>query len=107
MEDEDKTAECQHSKPPTGITHEAPPHHELQEERVMSLRGTDRSEPTEGSNLLTSGEKKATGLTNRTQWPAESEAIPGLPSTRLPGKSDNERYHGCSSVGHGLVSYRP
>uniref|UniRef100_A0A8C6HD04 Solute carrier family 9, subfamily B (NHA2, cation proton antiporter 2), member 2 n=1 Tax=Mus spicilegus TaxID=10103 RepID=A0A8C6HD04_MUSSI len=58
MEDEDKTAECQHSKPPTGITHEASPQHELQEERVMSLRGTDGSEPTEGSNLLTSGEKK-------------------------------------------------
>lgn len=58
MGDEDKTIECQDSEPSTGINHPDSMHQETQEETVMNLKGTDGNEPTEGSNLLNSSEKK-------------------------------------------------
>ncbi|XP_036046683.1 sodium/hydrogen exchanger 9B2 isoform X2 [Onychomys torridus] len=56
MEDEDKTVECQDSKPSTGTSHTASVHQGLWEERVVNLK--DGNEPTEDSNLLNSGEGK-------------------------------------------------
>ncbi|XP_045392616.1 sodium/hydrogen exchanger 9B2 isoform X1 [Lemur catta] len=58
MRDEDKAIECEDSEPSTGMSHTASVHQETQEETIMNLKGTDGNEPTEGSNLLNSSEKK-------------------------------------------------
>ncbi|XP_077877991.1 sodium/hydrogen exchanger 9B2 isoform X3 [Ictidomys tridecemlineatus] len=58
MGDKDKTIECQDSEPSTGMNHTTSVYQETQEETVMNLKGTDGNEPTEGSNLLHSSEKK-------------------------------------------------
>ncbi|XP_073897564.1 sodium/hydrogen exchanger 9B2 [Castor canadensis] len=58
MEDEDKTIEHQHPKPSTGKNHTTSMQQKTQEETVMNLKGIDGNEPTEGSNLLNSSEKK-------------------------------------------------
>ncbi|KAM9238170.1 sodium/hydrogen exchanger 9B2-like [Dugong dugon] len=58
MTDEDKTIERADSEPSTEVSHTASVHQETQEEPVMNLRSTDGSEPTEGSNLLSSSEKR-------------------------------------------------
>uniref|UniRef100_A0A2K6T8N0 Solute carrier family 9 member B2 n=1 Tax=Saimiri boliviensis boliviensis TaxID=39432 RepID=A0A2K6T8N0_SAIBB len=58
MEDEDKRITCEDSEPSTGMNHVASMHQETQEETVMNLKGIDANEPTEGSILLDSSEKK-------------------------------------------------
>uniref|UniRef100_F6UFA4 Solute carrier family 9 member B2 n=1 Tax=Callithrix jacchus TaxID=9483 RepID=F6UFA4_CALJA len=58
MEDEDKRITCEDSEPSTGMNHMASMHQETQEETVMNLKGIDGNEPTEGSILLDSSEKK-------------------------------------------------
>lgn len=55
MKDEDKTIECEDAGPSTEMNHTATTCQESQEEAVMNLKG---NEPTEGSILLNSGEKK-------------------------------------------------
>uniref|UniRef100_A0A8D2CNZ3 Solute carrier family 9 member B2 n=1 Tax=Sciurus vulgaris TaxID=55149 RepID=A0A8D2CNZ3_SCIVU len=72
MGDEDKTIECQDSESSTGINHTASMHQETQEESVMNLKVTDGNEPTEGSNLLNSSEKKLQ------ETPTESNGLPKL-----------------------------
>uniref|UniRef100_A0A2K5CDV7 Solute carrier family 9 member B2 n=1 Tax=Aotus nancymaae TaxID=37293 RepID=A0A2K5CDV7_AOTNA len=58
MEDENKRITCEDSEPSTGMNHMASMHQETQEETVMNLKGIDANEPTEGSILLDSSEKK-------------------------------------------------
>uniref|UniRef100_A0A8C9LYC4 Solute carrier family 9 member B2 n=1 Tax=Piliocolobus tephrosceles TaxID=591936 RepID=A0A8C9LYC4_9PRIM len=58
MGDEDKRITCEDSEPSTGINHMPSMHQETQEETVMNLKGIDANEPTEGSILLKSSEKK-------------------------------------------------
>ncbi|XP_016014531.2 sodium/hydrogen exchanger 9B2 [Rousettus aegyptiacus] len=63
MGDEDKTIEREDLKPSTGVNHVVSTYQETQEETVMNLKGIDRNEPTEGSNLLNSSEKKLQATT--------------------------------------------
>ncbi|XP_032256816.1 sodium/hydrogen exchanger 9B2 isoform X3 [Phoca vitulina] len=58
MGDEDKVIEREDLEPSTGMDHAASTYQETQEETVMSSKATDAKEPTEGSNLLNSSEKK-------------------------------------------------
>lgn len=58
MGDEDKRITCEDSEPSTGMNHMPSMHQETQEETVMNLKGIDANEPTEGSILLKSSEKK-------------------------------------------------
>ncbi|XP_006893157.1 PREDICTED: mitochondrial sodium/hydrogen exchanger 9B2 [Elephantulus edwardii] len=58
MGDEGKITECEDSEPSTGVHHTASSDEETQEEKVMNFRSIDGNEPTEGSNLLNSQEKK-------------------------------------------------
>uniref|UniRef100_A0A8C6QAG6 Solute carrier family 9, subfamily B (NHA2, cation proton antiporter 2), member 2 n=1 Tax=Nannospalax galili TaxID=1026970 RepID=A0A8C6QAG6_NANGA len=58
MGDEGKTVECQCSEPSIETSHTASVHQESQEENIVNLKGADGNEPTEGSNLLNSSEKK-------------------------------------------------
>ncbi|XP_012510831.1 PREDICTED: mitochondrial sodium/hydrogen exchanger 9B2 [Propithecus coquereli] len=58
MRDEDKAIECEDSEPSTAMNHATSVHQETQEETIMNLKGEDGKEPTEGSNLLNSSEKK-------------------------------------------------
>ncbi|XP_027947017.1 sodium/hydrogen exchanger 9B2 isoform X2 [Eumetopias jubatus] len=58
MGDEDKVIECEDLEPSTGMDHAASTYQETQEGTVMSSKATDAKEPTEGSNLLNSSEKK-------------------------------------------------
>ncbi|XP_008057780.1 sodium/hydrogen exchanger 9B2 isoform X1 [Carlito syrichta] len=58
MEDEDKTIECKDSEPSTEMNRTDSAHQETQEETAMNFKGIDENEPTEGSNLLKSNEKK-------------------------------------------------
>uniref|UniRef100_A0A2K5RPR1 Solute carrier family 9 member B2 n=1 Tax=Cebus imitator TaxID=2715852 RepID=A0A2K5RPR1_CEBIM len=58
MEDEDKRITCEDSEPSKGVNLMASMHQETQEETVMNLKGIDANEPTEGSILLDSSEKK-------------------------------------------------
>ncbi|XP_008579129.1 PREDICTED: mitochondrial sodium/hydrogen exchanger 9B2 [Galeopterus variegatus] len=58
MGNEDETIECQDSEASTGMNHPPPAHQETQEETVINLKGVNGNEPTEGSNLLNSSEKK-------------------------------------------------
>ncbi|XP_003796405.1 sodium/hydrogen exchanger 9B2 [Otolemur garnettii] len=58
MEDENKAIERDDSKPSTGMNHTASVCQETQAETIMNLKGRDENEPTEGSNLLNSSEKK-------------------------------------------------
>ncbi|XP_053414506.1 sodium/hydrogen exchanger 9B2 isoform X1 [Nycticebus coucang] len=61
MENENKAIECDDSKPSIGMNHTASVHQETQAETIMNLKGRDENEPTEGSNLLNSSEKKLQG----------------------------------------------
>uniref|UniRef100_M3ZA39 Solute carrier family 9 member B2 n=1 Tax=Nomascus leucogenys TaxID=61853 RepID=M3ZA39_NOMLE len=58
MGDEDKRITYEDSEPSTGMNHMPSMHQETQEETVMKLKGIDANEPTEGSILLKSSEKK-------------------------------------------------
>ncbi|XP_055152848.1 sodium/hydrogen exchanger 9B2 isoform X3 [Symphalangus syndactylus] len=58
MGDEDKRITYEDSEPSTGMNHMPSMHQETQEETVMKLKGIDANEPTEGSILLKSNEKK-------------------------------------------------
>uniref|UniRef100_A0A2I3RLF5 Solute carrier family 9 member B2 n=1 Tax=Pan troglodytes TaxID=9598 RepID=A0A2I3RLF5_PANTR len=58
MEDEDKRITYEDSEPSTGMNYTPSMHQETQEETVMKLKGIDANEPTEGSILLKSSEKK-------------------------------------------------
>ncbi|XP_043427379.1 sodium/hydrogen exchanger 9B2 isoform X2 [Prionailurus bengalensis] len=58
MGDEDKAIEHEDLTPSTGMAHTASTYQETQEEAVMNSKGIDAKEPTEGSNLLNSSEKK-------------------------------------------------
>ncbi|XP_044911978.1 sodium/hydrogen exchanger 9B2 isoform X2 [Felis catus] len=58
MGDEDKAIEHEDLTPSTGMDHTASTYQETQEEAVMNSKGIDAKEPTEGSNLLNSSEKK-------------------------------------------------
>ncbi|XP_046948155.1 sodium/hydrogen exchanger 9B2 isoform X3 [Lynx rufus] len=58
MGDEDKAIEHEDFTPSTGMDHTASTYQETQEEAVMNSKGIDAKEPTEGSNLLNSSEKK-------------------------------------------------
>uniref|UniRef100_A0A8C0Z5Q6 Solute carrier family 9 member B2 n=1 Tax=Canis lupus familiaris TaxID=9615 RepID=A0A8C0Z5Q6_CANLF len=58
MGDEDKAIEHEDLEPSIGMDHTASTYQETQEETVMNARGIDAKEPTEGSNLLNSSEKK-------------------------------------------------
>ncbi|XP_011847677.1 PREDICTED: mitochondrial sodium/hydrogen exchanger 9B2 isoform X3 [Mandrillus leucophaeus] len=58
MGDEDKRITCEDSEPSTGMNHMPSMLQETQEETVMNLKGIDANEPTEGSILLKSSEKK-------------------------------------------------
>ncbi|XP_077611834.1 sodium/hydrogen exchanger 9B2 isoform X4 [Crocuta crocuta] len=58
MGDEDKTIEHEDFRPSTGMDHTASTYQETQEETVMNSKALDAKEPTEGSNLLNSSEKK-------------------------------------------------
>ncbi|XP_027454326.1 sodium/hydrogen exchanger 9B2 isoform X3 [Zalophus californianus] len=58
MGDEDKVIEREDLEPSTGMDHAASTYQETQEGTVMSSKATDAKEPTEGSNLLNSSEKK-------------------------------------------------
>ncbi|GAB5570597.1 sodium/hydrogen exchanger 9B2 isoform X1 [Prionailurus iriomotensis] len=55
---EDKAIEHEDLTPSTGMAHTASTYQETQEEAVMNSKGIDAKEPTEGSNLLNSSEKK-------------------------------------------------
>ncbi|XP_047654750.1 sodium/hydrogen exchanger 9B2 [Phacochoerus africanus] len=57
MENEDKTIEHEDSEPSTGVKNTMSTYQEAQEETIMNPKGIDGNEPTEGSNLLNSGEK--------------------------------------------------
>ncbi|KAI2535402.1 solute carrier family 9 member B2, partial [Homo sapiens] len=58
MGDEDKRITYEDSEPSTGMNYTPSMHQEAQEETVMKLKGIDANEPTEGSILLKSSEKK-------------------------------------------------
>ncbi|XP_054341518.1 sodium/hydrogen exchanger 9B2 isoform X1 [Pongo pygmaeus] len=58
MGDEDKRITYEDSEPSTGMNYTPSMHQETQEETVMKLKGIDANEPTEGSILLKSSEKK-------------------------------------------------
>uniref|UniRef100_A0A8C7AIL2 Solute carrier family 9 member B2 n=1 Tax=Neovison vison TaxID=452646 RepID=A0A8C7AIL2_NEOVI len=58
MGDEDKVIEHEDVEPSSGMDHTASAYQEIQEETVMNSKATDAKEPTEGSNLLNSHEKK-------------------------------------------------
>nr|XP_012418355.1 PREDICTED: mitochondrial sodium/hydrogen exchanger 9B2 isoform X3 [Odobenus rosmarus divergens] len=58
MGDEDKVIEREDLEPSTGMDHAASTYQETQEGTFMSSKATDAKEPTEGSNLLNSSEKK-------------------------------------------------
>lgn len=58
MENEDKTIEHEDLAPSTEMNNIASTDQETQEETVMNLKGTEGNEPTEGSNLLSSSEKR-------------------------------------------------
>ncbi|XP_039076758.1 sodium/hydrogen exchanger 9B2 isoform X1 [Hyaena hyaena] len=58
MGDEDKTIEHEDFRPSTEMDHTASTYQETQEETVMNSKALDAKEPTEGSNLLNSSEKK-------------------------------------------------
>ncbi|XP_029798410.1 sodium/hydrogen exchanger 9B2 isoform X3 [Suricata suricatta] len=58
MGDEDKAIEREDFRSSTGMDHTASTYQETQEETVMNSKGSDSKEPTEGSNLLNSSEKK-------------------------------------------------
>ncbi|KAL2780675.1 sodium/hydrogen exchanger 9B2 isoform 3 [Daubentonia madagascariensis] len=75
MGDEDKAIECEDSEPSTGMNHTASVPQETQEETIMNLKGVDGNEPTEGSNLLNSSEKKLQ------ETPAESNHLQRLRQT--------------------------
>ncbi|KAL4679437.1 hypothetical protein H8959_009087 [Pygathrix nigripes] len=72
MGDEDKRITCEDSEPSTGMNHMPSMHQETQEETVMNLKGIDANEPTEGSILLKSSEKKLQ------ETPAEANHIQRL-----------------------------
>lgn len=57
MENKDKTIEHEDSEPSTGVKNTVSTYQEAQEETIMNPKGIDGNEPTEGSNLLNSGEK--------------------------------------------------
>uniref|UniRef100_A0A8C3WQ68 Solute carrier family 9 member B2 n=1 Tax=Catagonus wagneri TaxID=51154 RepID=A0A8C3WQ68_9CETA len=57
MRNENKTIEHEDSEPCTEVDHTVSTYQEAQEETVMNPKGIDGNEPTEGSNLLNSGEK--------------------------------------------------
>uniref|UniRef100_A0A8D0P1P1 Solute carrier family 9 member B2 n=1 Tax=Sus scrofa TaxID=9823 RepID=A0A8D0P1P1_PIG len=57
MENKDKTIEHEDSEPSTGVKNTVSTYQEAQEETIMNSKGIDGNEPTEGSNLLNSGEK--------------------------------------------------
>nr|XP_003468081.2 sodium/hydrogen exchanger 9B2 isoform X1 [Cavia porcellus]XP_013006032.1 sodium/hydrogen exchanger 9B2 isoform X1 [Cavia porcellus]XP_023420097.1 sodium/hydrogen exchanger 9B2 isoform X1 [Cavia porcellus] len=73
MGDQDKHTECEDWEPPKEMNCAAagPPGTQFQE-MVINVRGVDGSEPTEGSNLLNSEEKKLQ------EAPAESGCLPRL-----------------------------
>ncbi|XP_070359492.1 sodium/hydrogen exchanger 9B2-like isoform X2 [Equus asinus] len=58
MENEDKTIEHEDLAPSTEMNNIASTDQETQEETVMNLKGSEGNEPTEGSNLLSSSEKR-------------------------------------------------
>ncbi|KAF6372520.1 solute carrier family 9 member B2 [Rhinolophus ferrumequinum] len=58
MEDQDKTIDGEELEPSAGVNHTASTYQETQDETVMNIKVVDGNEPTEGSNLLTSSEKR-------------------------------------------------
>ncbi|XP_042557593.1 sodium/hydrogen exchanger 9B2 isoform X4 [Dipodomys spectabilis] len=56
--DTDKAIQCHHLEASTELSHPAAVYEETQEETVMNSKCVDGNEPTEGSNLLNSNEKK-------------------------------------------------
>ncbi|XP_059027821.1 sodium/hydrogen exchanger 9B2 isoform X2 [Mustela lutreola] len=75
MGDEDKVIEHEDLEPSSGMDHTASAYQEIQEETVMTSKATDAKEPTEGSNLLNSHEKKLQKL------PTESNNLQRLRQT--------------------------
>ncbi|XP_037686288.1 sodium/hydrogen exchanger 9B2 isoform X1 [Choloepus didactylus] len=58
MRDEDKTIEREDLEPSTGVNPTAYMPPETQEQTIVNLKSVDGNEPTEGSNLLNSSEKR-------------------------------------------------
>uniref|UniRef100_A0A8D1F5U6 Solute carrier family 9 member B2 n=1 Tax=Sus scrofa TaxID=9823 RepID=A0A8D1F5U6_PIG len=79
MENKDKTIEHEDSEPSTGVKNTVSTYQEAQEETIMNPKGIDGNEPTEGSNLLNSGEKmqqEATPEPNHLQRIRQTFACP-------------------------------
>ncbi|XP_048189455.1 sodium/hydrogen exchanger 9B2 isoform X2 [Perognathus longimembris pacificus] len=73
MADEDKAIQCQHLEASTEMNHRASELGETQE-TIMNSKGVEGNEPTEGSNLLSSSEKKLQ------ETPTESNCLQRLRS---------------------------
>lgn len=101
MENKDKTIEHEDSEPSTGVKNTVSTYQEAQEETIMNPKGIDGNEPTEGSNLLNSGEKMQQEATPEPNYFLKNKTDICLPTTWLTGQHSNKWYV------HGKDEFRP